>query len=179
MGESFLKTLGLKVVCVIKTLSTCKAPLVHHSTGFAMAPWKLLKKCQCSECVDVGGSDGHDWDSISYRGHHAHVCAGTPSMSFPSMSPNAVAAASDKLFISTFTNGLITTLPSSADTAIDTPTTWLSMSLHPNNTSLCLKTEFIMPFLAEILDDEDDEPPIPAQTSSHSEHRKPYGKIPL
>ena len=36
-----------------------------------------------------------------------------------------------------------------------------------------------MPFLAEILDDEDDEPPFPAWTSSHSEHWKPHGKIPL
>lgn len=103
MGESFLKTLGLKVVHVIKTLSTCKALLMHLSTGFTMATWKLLKKCQCSECIDVGGSDGCDWDTISYRGHHAHVFVGTATTSFPSMSPNAVAAASDELFISIFT----------------------------------------------------------------------------
>ena len=88
-----------------------------------MAPWKSLKKCQCSECVDVGGSDGRDWDSISYRGHHACVRAGTTSMTSPSMSPNAVEAASDEIFISTFTDGRVTTLSSSADTAINTLTT--------------------------------------------------------
>ena len=105
MGESFFETLGLKVVHIVKTLSTCKVPLMHRSTGFTMAPQKSLKKCQCSECVDVGGSDGRDWDSISYRGHHACVRAGTTSMTSPSMSPNAVEAASDELFISTFTDG--------------------------------------------------------------------------
>ena len=127
-----------------------------------MAPRKSLKKCQCSECVDMGGSDGCDWDSISYRGHRTCVHAGTASTSSPSMSPNAVEAASDKLFISTFTDGRVTTLPSSADTAINAPTTQLSTSLHPNNASLHPETELMMPFLAEILDDEDDEPPIPA-----------------
>ena len=136
-----------------------------------MAPRKSLKKCQCSECVDVGGSDGRDWDSISYRGHRARVRAGTASTSSPSMSPDAVEAASDELFISTFTDGRVTTLPSSAHTAIDAPT------IHPNNASSLPETELTTPFLAEISDDEDDEPPIPARTSS--ERRKPHGKIPL
>ena len=51
MGESFFETLGLKAVRVVKTLSTCKVPLVHCSTGFMMAPWKSLKKCQCSNVL--------------------------------------------------------------------------------------------------------------------------------
>ena len=91
-----------------------------------MAPRKSLKKCQCPECADVGGPDGHDWDSISYRGHHAHVRAGSASTSFPSVSPNAIATPSDELFMSAFTDGQVTTLPSSADTAIDALTTRLS-----------------------------------------------------
>ena len=88
-----------------------------------MGPRKSLKKCQCPECVDLGGPDGCDWDSISYRGHHARVCAGSASTSFPSVSPDAIATASDELFISAFTDGRVTTLPSSADTAIDALTT--------------------------------------------------------
>ena len=42
--ESFLKTLGLKVVHIIKTLSTSKASFVHHSTG-PPSLWWLLRSC--------------------------------------------------------------------------------------------------------------------------------------
>ena len=62
-----------------------------------MAPQKSLKKCQSPECVDVGDPDGCDWDSISYRGHPAYVHAESTPTSFPSVSPDAIATASDDI----------------------------------------------------------------------------------
>ena len=69
-----------------------------------MAPWKSLKKCQCPECVDMGGPDGCNWNSVSYRGHQACVRAEPASVSSP-VSADAIAAAGDELFISNFTDG--------------------------------------------------------------------------
>ena len=73
-------------------------------TTLTMAPRKSLKKCQCPECVDMGGPDGHNWNYVSYRGHRACVHVESASVSSP-VSANANAAAGDELFISNFTDG--------------------------------------------------------------------------
>ena len=66
----------------------------------------------------MGGQDGRNWNSVSYRGHRAHVRAESASASSP-VSADAIAAAGDELFISNFTDGRVTTLPLSADTTVD------------------------------------------------------------
>ena len=66
----------------------------------------------------MGGPDGHNWNYVSYRGHRACVHVESASVSSP-VSANANAAAGDELFISNFTDGQVTTLPSSADTTVD------------------------------------------------------------
>ena len=157
--------------------------LVHCSTvlftTLTMAPRKSLKKCKCPVCVDMGGPDGCNWNSVPYRGHQARVRAESASVSSP-VSADAIAAAGDELFISNFTDGRVTTLPLSADTTVDALTAWLSTSLHStNNESSCVKTELAMPPLAETSDDEDDEPLTPAQSSLRSQRRKTHGKIHL
>ena len=52
----------------------------------------------------MGGPDGHNWNSVSYRGHRARVHAESTSASSP-VSANAITAAGDELFISNFTDG--------------------------------------------------------------------------
>ena len=134
-----------------------------------MPSQKSVKNCHCTQCINVGGPNGHNWDSSPYRGHWTHVCAESASAS------ETIAEAS-KEFITTFTDGWVTSLPSSTDNATTTPSTQLSKSTsHKFLSHLC---KMPMPPLVDVLDDDDDEPLIVSKVSPHSEHKKTHNKIP-
>lgn len=143
-----------------------------------MAPRSSTKNCLCTECLESHGLNGRDWDSREYKGHRARVRAA--SVSSASVSPEAIAAASEELFISALSNDHITSLPSSRDNAVAEPTARSSTSLRHNiNESSRHEIDPQMPPLAEVSDDEDDEDdkaPIRAGTGPRSERKKMHNK---
>src|SRR6267143_1476328 len=109
---------------------------------------KSVKNCRCTECVNFGGPNGRDWDSSAYKGHRARA-----RVEFASASSHDVAAASDEFFITTLTDGRVTSLPSSTDNATAAPSMRLSESFRPaGHKSSSRVHEMPMPPLADISD---------------------------